>query len=107
MPHYRLVAKAMLQQPNETSANLRQAGEEIVFDGEPGISMMPLDSAAYAAKAASIRKWGWKRGRGPTQLGEDRPQAIVLPLARSLGAAEGISFTAAVEFVDRWLDSQS
>ena len=56
MARYRVTRKCYLPIPR--SANLSrfyEPGEEIEFDGEPGLALEPLDAEACARKAAAER----------------------------------------------------
>lgn len=58
MPKYLLIGEHFLKTRSQTSAGLHHFGEEVEFDGTPGVLMLPLDQAAYDAQIAARTKYG-------------------------------------------------
>lgn len=55
LPRYRAVQRCYLQPHGYASPVLLEIGAEVEFDGVPGMALRPLNAAANARKAASIR----------------------------------------------------
>lgn len=54
-PRYRAIEKCFVQPVGFAAPTVVEIGQEIAFLGVPGMALMPLNGAARAAKAASIR----------------------------------------------------
>ncbi|MGY4409124.1 hypothetical protein ACVWW4_000860 [Bradyrhizobium sp. LB7.1] len=95
MPRYRVLQNSFLKQASHAAASMIEAGEEIEFGGRPGLSLMPLDAAARAAKLASIPNYYASISYQDGQM--------VFRMARSLGAPDSIkTWTEAREFIRAW-----
>jgi hypothetical protein len=74
-------------------------GEMIEFDGVPGLSLLPLDDEARAAKLASIKR-NWRSTSGIAYHRE------ALKLAQSLGGGTFDEIDDVHSFVDNWIQQQ-
>jgi hypothetical protein len=93
LARYRILEPTYLQPDTYACSALFQAGATVEFSGVPGLSMLPLDEAARAAKLASIKNT-WRTSR----------RGDALRLARSLGGPPDYpTFADACAFIDVWI----
>jgi hypothetical protein len=98
-PRYRLIEPAYLQPRQHAGASKFQAGAEFEFEGVPAFAMMPLNSAASAAKAAAIRA---RAAKMPLRQPPAGDRTMLLTLVKSIGGTVGTVDQMAAQ-VDQWL----
>jgi hypothetical protein len=91
MAKYRAVERVYIKPAGHRTPLTIEAGTVFEFNGRPGLSLQPLDAAADAAKLESISKY--YRGNNPT----------LFRLAKSLGAPEVGTWTAARAYIFDWI----
>jgi hypothetical protein len=95
MARYRLLEPTYLKPTGHLAPSMHEAGSELEYDGRPGLSMLPLDAAAEAAKLSSIPRFYRE-----TVFQEN---SMLARLARSLGATDAIkTWSQARAFVLAW-----
>ncbi|PDT69223.1 hypothetical protein CO683_14765 [Bradyrhizobium ottawaense] len=96
-PRYSVLEKTFLKPVGHLSATMLEPGAEIEFEGRPGMSLRPLNASARAAKLESIH-----REYRSTSF---QDHSMLFRLARSLGAPDGGSWTAARAFIHNWIEA--
>jgi hypothetical protein len=101
MARYTLLEPGFLQQTGHLQPARYVAGATVVFDGEPGFSMVPLDATARAAKAAAIRKrilHGWNPRQPPASTRHD-----IFSLNQSIGGPADSTVEEMMTHLEGWL----